>query len=190
MWGREGPPHLSLFPGCEGTALMLLAGGLCGWGLSGQRPAKCRTGVAPTCPWRAVPSCLWRSRRPGRKKWRWAERGALSWRWRGGAGLDTGPAGVERDKIKHRGNRTLKDCVPNKISSEGKNTACYTIKWFMVHKEGLDGVLRDRDGVAVARAWHQNKQLWSLTMRMATKQASVVFQSPLAVAEAFPTSML
>lgn len=31
---------------------------------------------------------------------------------------------------------------------------------------------------------------WSLTMRMATKQASVVFQSPLAVAEAFPTSML
>lgn len=31
---------------------------------------------------------------------------------------------------------------------------------------------------------------WSLTMRMATKQASVVFQSPLAAAEAFPTSML
>lgn len=39
-------------------------------------------------------------------------------------------------------------------------------------------------------AANRNKQPWSLTMRMATKQASVVFQSPLAVAEALPTSML
>lgn len=37
---------------------------------------------------------------------------------------------------------------------------------------------------------HQNEGLQSLTIRMATKQASVVFQSPLAVADAFPTSML
>lgn len=34
------------------------------------------------------------------------------------------------------------------------------------------------------------KGLRTLTIRMATKHASVVFQSPLAVAEAFPTSML
>lgn len=34
------------------------------------------------------------------------------------------------------------------------------------------------------------EQRRSLTMRMATKQASVVFQSPLAVADAFPTSIL
>lgn len=128
MCGREAPLHHPLFPGCEGTALVLLARGLCGWGSSGQRPAKCRTGVAPACPWRAAPSCLWRSRRPGRKKWRWAARGGLSWRWRGGAGSDTDPAGAETGKIKHWGNSTLKDCVTNKttlpvIQSSGSHCA-------------------------------------------------------------------
>lgn len=54
-----------------------------------------------------------------------------------------------------------------------------------VRDRGLGNVLGQRSVCG-----DQNKRLRSLTMRMATKQARVVFQSPLAVAEAFPTSML
>lgn len=53
---------------------------------------RCSIGGLPGCPWRAVPDSLWRSRRPGRRWWRWAEPEEPSWKWPAGGASGTVPA--------------------------------------------------------------------------------------------------